>query len=336
MRAVYATKFGGPEVLEVREVPEPVPGPGEVLVDVATADVMFLDTRLRSGWGTDFFPVEPPYVPGGAVAGVVAAVGPEVDPSWVGRRVSTRTVRSGVGGGLPIGGYAEKSLARAETLNPVPDEVTLEQAVALSHDGRTALAVFDRAAIESGEWVLITAAAGGLGTLLTQLARTAGAKVIAAARGEAKLELAERLGAAVVVDYSEPGWVDEVRVATGGSGVQVVLDGAGGELGGMAAEVLADGGRFFGYGSAAGGFAAVDSDAAKRRGLTVLSLYDITAEVTDWSALAERALTEVAAGRLEVVIGQTFPLEDADRAHAAIGSRSAIGRTLLSNTNRPK
>lgn len=85
MRAVYATKFGGPEVLEVREVPEPVPGPGEVLVDVATADVMFLDTRLRSGWGTDFFPVEPPYVPGGAVAGVVAAVGPEVDPSWVGR-----------------------------------------------------------------------------------------------------------------------------------------------------------------------------------------------------------------------------------------------------------
>ncbi|TLG10809.1 zinc-binding dehydrogenase [Nocardia cyriacigeorgica] len=336
MRAVYATKFGGPEVLEVRDVPEPVPGAGEVLVDVVAADVMFLDTKLRSGWGTDFFPVEPPYVPGGAVAGVVVAVGPVVDPSWIGRRVSTQTVRSGIGGGLPIGGYAEKSLARADTLTPVPDEVTLEQAVALAHDGKTALAVFDRAAIESGEWVLITAAAGGLGTLLTQLARGAGAKVIAAARGESKLELAERLGAAVLVDYSEPGWVDEVRAATGGAGVQVVLDGAGGELGGAAAEALADGGRFIGYGSAAGDFAAVDTDAAQRRGLTVLGLFDITSEATDWLALAERALTEVAAGRVEVVIGQTFPLENADRAHAAIDSRSAIGRTLLSNTNRPK
>ncbi|NEW30526.1 zinc-binding dehydrogenase [Nocardia cyriacigeorgica] len=336
MRAVYVTKFGGPEVLEVRDVPEPVPGAGEVLVDVVAADVMFLDTRLRSGWGTDFFPVEPPYVPGGAIGGVVAAVGPDVDPSWVGTRVSTATVRSGIGGGLPIGGYAEKALSRAETLTPVPDDVTLEQAVALTHDGKTALAVFDRAAIESGEWVLITAAAGGLGTLLTQRARTAGAKVIAAARGAAKLEVARRLGADVLVDYSEPGWVDEVRAATGGPGAQVVLDGAGGELGGAAVEALADGGRFIGYGSAAGDFAAVDTDAAQQRGLTVLGLFDIASDATDWSALAERALAEVAAGRWEVVIGQTFPLAEADRAHAAIDSRGAIGRTLLSNTNRPK
>ncbi|WP_280234304.1 zinc-binding dehydrogenase [Nocardia cyriacigeorgica] len=336
MRAVYATTFGGPDVLEVREAPEPVPAAGEVLVDVSAADVMFLDTRLRSGWGTEFFAVEPPYVPGGAVGGVVTAVGPEVDPSWIGRRVSTRTAHSNVGGGLPIGGYAEKSLAKVETLTTVPEGVTLDQAVALTHDGRTALAVFDRAAIESGEWVLITAAAGGLGTLLTQLARNAGAKVIAAARGKAKLELAERLGASVLVDYSEPGWVDEVRTATGGAGVRVVLDGAGGELGGAAAEALADGGRFIGYGSAAGDFATVDTESAQRRAITVLSLFDVTSDTTDWSALAERALAEVAAGRLEVVIGQTFPLEHADRAHAAIDSRTAIGRTLLSNTNRPK
>ncbi|NEW51624.1 zinc-binding dehydrogenase [Nocardia cyriacigeorgica] len=336
MRAVYATAFGGPDVLEVREVPEPVPAAGEVLVDVGAADVMFLDTRLRSGWGTDFFPVEPPYVPGGAIGGVVTAVGPEVDSSWIGRRVSTATVRSGIAGGLPIGGYAEKSLAKAETLTPIPEDVTLDQAVALIHDGKTALAVFDRAAIESGEWVLITAAAGGLGTLLIQLARNAGAKVIAAARGKAKLELAERLGATVLVDYSDPDWVDEARAATGGSGAHVVLDGAGGELGGAAAEALAEGGRFLGYGSAAGDFAAVDTETAQRRSITVLGLFDITSDDTDWPALARRALTEVAAGRLEVVIGQTFPLEQADRAHAAIDARTAIGRTLLSNTNRPK
>src|SRR5690606_19449409 len=166
-------------------------------------------------------------------------------------------------GGLPIGGYAEKSLARADTLTPVPDDVTLEQSVALTHDGKTALAVFDRAAIESGEWVLITAASGGLGTLLTQLARNAGAKVIAAARGQAKLELAERRGGGVLINYPDPGWADRARGAPGGWGVPVVRGGAGGERGGAAAEALADGGRFLGYGWAAGDFAGVDTESAR-------------------------------------------------------------------------
>lgn len=329
MRAVQVAEFGGPEVLEVRELPEPVAGPGEVLIEVAAADVMFLDVQLRKGWGAEFFAMTPPYVPGGAIGGVVRAVGADVDDSWLGRRVTAPTVASGIGGGTPVGGYAELALAKADTLTPVPDGLTLPQAVALAHDGRTALAVFDRAAIQAGEWVLITAAGGGLGTLLIQLARAAGAQVIAAARGPEKLALATRLGAHVVVDYAEPDWATAAREATGGAGAQVVLDGAGGQLGAAALEATADGGRFLGYGAAAGEFAALDTEGAAARDISVAGLFEITEKETDWQALAQRALTAVAAGELEVVIGQTYPLDQADRAHTAIESRAALGRTLL-------
>ncbi|MFQ6397662.1 zinc-binding dehydrogenase [Nocardia sp. KC 131] len=329
MRAVQATEFGGPEVLSMREVPEPVAGPGEVVVDVAAADVMFLDTQLRSGWGAEFFKLELPYVPGGAIGGVVSAVGADVDQAWLGKRVATATAASGIGGGQPIGGYAEKALAKADTLVAVPEGLSVPQAVALAHDGRTALAVFDKAEFVPGEWVLITAAGGGLGTLLIQFARAAGAHVIAAARGAAKLALATRLGADVVIDYSDPDWQAAARAATGGAGVSVVLDGAGGALGGAAAEAAADGARFIGYGAASGGFAELDRTAAEARGITALGLFDITGADTDWHALAERAQAAVATGSVEVVIGQTFSLEEADRAHAAIASRATLGRTLL-------
>ncbi|GAB0102964.1 zinc-binding dehydrogenase [Nocardia sp. JMUB6875] len=327
MRVVEAKEFGGPEVLAVTEAPDPVAGPGEVVVAVAAADVMFLDTTLRSGWAANFFPVEPPFVPGGAVAGTVESVGAEVDSSWIGKRVATPTAASGIGGGLPIGGYAEKALARVDTLAVVPDELSFVQAAALAHDGRTALAVTDRAAIEPGQWVLITAAAGGLGTLFIQLARAAGARVVAAARGEAKLALAQRLGADEVVDYSRADWADKVRERTGG--VQVVLDGAGGEIGRAALSAVTPGGLLIAYGNSAGGFAAVDAEAVAAQGITVVPLLEIATPDTDWRALHDRAQAEAAAGRLDVVVGQTFPLDQAAAAHTAIGSRAAVGRTIL-------
>ncbi|WP_028478920.1 zinc-binding dehydrogenase [Nocardia sp. CNY236] len=329
MKAVQASGFGGPEVLAVHELSDPVAGPGEVVVDVAAADVMFLDTQLRRGWGKDFFPLEPPYVPGGGVAGVVASVGPGVDPSWKGKRVSTPTAAAEIGGGLPIGGYAEKAVAKDATLVEVPDGLTMTRAAALVHDGRTALAVFDHANVRPGEWILITAAGGGLGILLIQLARAAGANVVAAARGAAKLELAGRLGANVVVDYTAPDWAAKARAATGGVGADVVFDGAGGPLGGAASTATANAGRFLGYGAAAGELAEAVQEEVAARDVVVHGLFDITGGDTDWKELARRAHAEVAAGRLQVVIGQTFSLEHADQAHAAIESRSAVGRTLL-------
>lgn len=326
MRAVQATEFGGPEVLVIREVPDPAPAADEVLVEVAAADVMFLDTRLRSGWGADRFPVRPPYIPGGAVAGTVRAVGTDVDRAWLGKAVATPTASSGIGGGLPIGGYAELALAKARSLVEVP-EASMTTAVAVVHDGRTALGAFERAAVRPGDHVLITAAGGGLGTLLIQLAHRAGAKVIAAARGSAKLELASRLGADTAIDYSEDGWTDEVVAATGGSGPRVVLDGAGGALGSAALAVTADGGRFIGYGAAAGDFAS--GAASADREVEIVGLFDLHSAVGDWHQLGVRMQAEVAAGRVEPIVGQTFPLDQADRAHAAIEARAAIGRTVL-------
>ncbi|MFD4353619.1 zinc-binding dehydrogenase [Nocardia sp. NPDC058518] len=328
MRAVQVKEFGGPEVMEVLEFPTPQPDSVEVVVDVEVADVMFLDTRLRSGWGQDYFPLSLPYVPGGAIGGVVSAVGAEVDPSWLGKRVVTQTAASGIGGGLPIGGYAEKSLAKAATLTEIPDGLTTEQAVGLAHDGRTALAIFDKAAVQPNSWVLITAAAGGLGTLLIQLSIAAGAHVVAAARGSEKLALATRLGATAVVDYSVEGWAEQVREITGG-GVAIVFDGAGGQLGGAALTAAADNGLFLGYGAAAGEFADGDTGAAVARAVTVLGLFDVVGDDVDWVGITSRAQAAVVEGSLEVVIGQTFPIDQVRQAHAAIESRSALGRTLL-------
>ncbi|WP_067998745.1 zinc-binding dehydrogenase [Nocardia pseudobrasiliensis] len=328
MRAVEVKSFGGPEVLAVVETPDPTPGAGEVVVDVSAADVMFLDVRLRSGWGLDFFPVDPPYVPGGAIAGVVSALGEGVDPAWIGKRVATKTAASGIGGGLPIGGYAEKALARQDSLAELPTGLDFIPAAALVHDGRTALAVAHHAALRPGQWVLITAAGGGLGTLLTQLARAAGARVIAAARGAAKLDLARRLGAEQFVDYEESGWADTVLEAIG-DGVDVVLDGAGGRIGTDAMGTLTHGGHFIGYGNAAGDFAPITPEAAARQGVTVTTLMDLTRGDLDWHALGLKAFGEAAAGRLEVVVGQTFGLDEAAAAHAAVETRAAVGRTIL-------
>jgi NADPH2:quinone reductase len=329
VQAVQAKEFGGPGVLELRELPIPEPGAGQVLIRVAAADVMFLDTRLRSGWGTDYFAVQPPYVPGGAVGGVVTAVGSGVDPALPGTRVTARTVASGVGGGLPIGGYAEYALAGAEQLNRIPDGVGIDQATAVVHDGHTALAAFEHAGIRPGQRVLITAAAGGLGTLLTQLAHRAGAQVIAAARGETKLALTRRLGAEIAIDYAETGWTDRALAATGGQGPDVVFDGAGGDLGDAALQIVPGGGLFIGYGAAAGEFAAAGADSARARGVEVLSLYDLNIGNDSRARYATRILELLATEQLEVVIGQTFPLADAAAAHAAIENRSALGRTML-------
>jgi NADPH:quinone reductase len=230
---------------------------------------------------------------------------------------------------VPTGGYAEHAVAEADLLTAVPDAVSVEQATALVHDGHTALAVFDRAALRPGDPVLITAAAGGLGTLLIQLARQAGAQVIAAARGEAKLALTERLGAHIAIDYSEPGWTERILAATAGRTPRVVLDGAGGQLGDAALAITADDGRFIGYGAAAGEFAGTASADARQRGVDVVGLHDLNAGDDLRAEYAARILDAVAAGTVEVVIGQTYPLAEAARAHAAIEARTALGRTLL-------
>lgn len=170
MRVVQATRFGGPEVLVISETADPVAGPGQAVVDVSVAPVLFVETQIRRGWGREWFPVTPPYVPGNGVAGTVISVGEGVDPGWVGRHVVTDTGERGGNGG-----YAEQAVVSAERLIPLPDGLGLHEAAALLHDGRTALRITEVVRIRPGEWVLVLAAAGGLGILLVQLAHAAGA-----------------------------------------------------------------------------------------------------------------------------------------------------------------
>src|SRR6266511_2121818 len=286
MRVVEVTRFGGPEVLVPTEAADPVAAPGQVVVDVSAADVLFVETRIRRGGGGRYFDVTPPYVPGGGVAGRVRSVGEGVDPGWVGRPVVTSTAERG--------GYAEQVAVPSEGLIPVP------------------------------------AAGGGLGILLVQLARVAGARAIGAARGKRKLDLILELGADAAVDYSQPDWTERVREATGGAGPDVVFDGAGGQIGLAAFEATARGGRFSAHGAASGGFAAIDPQEAERCGVTVRGIEQVRRAAPEIARhRLEQALAEAAAGRIRPVIGQTFPLERAADAHAAIESRDVLGKTLL-------
>ncbi|WP_164001732.1 zinc-binding dehydrogenase [Pyxidicoccus caerfyrddinensis] len=321
MRVAEVTRFGGPEVLVPREVPDPVAGPGQVVLDVDAVSILFVETQVRSGWGQDYFPVKPPYVPGDGVSGQVRAVGRDVDPSWVGRRVVTRT-----GGG---GGYAEQVLASVKELIPLPEGVGPREAAALIHDGTTAMGLAEAAHFRPGEWVLITAVGGALGMLLVQLARAAGARVIGAARGGRKLDMARELGAERVFDYSQPGWAERVREATGGSGPDLVLDGAGGAIGRAAFEITARGGRFSAHGAPSGGFTPIAPQEAEQRGVTVRGIQHVQFSPEEAKRLATRALDAVAAGLLRPIIGQTFPLERAADAHAALEARGVVGKALL-------
>jgi NADPH:quinone reductase len=323
-QVVQVTRFGAPGVLATLSVPDPVPGPGEVTIAVGAADVLFLDAMIRSGRASAWFPVTPPYVPGSGVAGRVSAVGEGAGPGWAGRPVIART--GGAGG---TGGYAEQVVVPASHLVPVPDGAGLAEAAAVLHDGTTALGLATSTGIRPGEWVLIVGAAGGLGILLGQLARVRGARVIAAARGQAKLDLLTGLGAHAVVDYSEADWPDQVVRATGGAGPDVVFDGVGGQLGAAAFSVIAEGGRFSAHGAASGGFAPVDAEQAARRGVTVRGIEQVQFGPGEHERLAGQALAELAADRIRPLIGQTFPLDQAAAAHTALESRTALGKTLL-------
>ncbi len=319
MRVVEVSRFGGPEVLVLGEAPDPVPGPGEVVIDVAFADVLWVETMIRSGDGGEYFPMQPPYRPGVGVAGTITATGSGVDPKWTGQRASARTGAHG--------GYLDLALVPADGLLPVPDTVELNDAAALLHDGVTALGLADIVRVEPDDRVLVTAAGGGLGALLVQLAHQAGAYVVGAARGAEKLDRIRQLGADTVVDYSQPDWVEWVQVATGG--LDVVLDGAGGGYGQAAFELVERGGRFSAHGRPSGAFATLDLVEAQARGVIVTGIEQVRFASEERRRYAANALDEAAGGRLAPLIGQTFPLDRAADAHTAIEARTVIGKTLL-------
>lgn len=317
MRAVWVEELGGPEVLVATDRPDPVAGPGQALIEVAFANITFIETQLRAGTGP--FPMQLPAIPGNGVGGTVGAVGSEADAALVSRRVI-----SSLGGS---GGYAELAAVDAGGVVAVPESVELDHAVALLADGRTATMLIETAAVSPSDRVLVEAAGGGVGTLLVQLARAAGATVIAAAGGERKLALARELGADLAVDYRRPDWTDRVRAA---GGLDVVFDGVGGAVARSAFELLARGGRMLSFGLASGAWSDVSEKEAHARDVTLLRPGRPSPE--QLRAYLESALAEAAAGRLRPVIGRRFSLERAAAAHAAIESRDTLGKTLLEVT----
>jgi NADPH2:quinone reductase len=311
MKAVWLTEFGGPDVLVARDTPDPQAGPGQVLIDVAYASITFIETQFRAT-GAGPLRATPPLVPGNGVGGTVAAVGDGVDPALTGTRVV-----SGAGG---AGGYASRAAVDAAGLYRVPDGLALDVATALLADGRTATLLVRTAEPKPGERVLVEAAAGGVGSLLVQLVKSAGARVVAAAGGARKLSVARDLGADEVVDYLAPDWP-----AAAGA-VDVVFDGVGGEVSTAAFGLLHRGGRLLSYGLASGAWSPVTAEEAAERGVLRLRTAPTPAELR---SCTESALAEAAAGRLRPVIGQRFPLARAAQAHAAIESRATVGKTLL-------
>ena len=307
MRAVVMQEFGPPEVLEPAEVAEPEASPGEVIIEAEFANVTFVETQIRAGRAP-----HPSMLP----------ALPVILGNGTGGTVAGRPVVASLNG---TGGYAERVAVDARRLIEVPDQVPLRDAVALLADGRTALSLTGRAGLQAGETVLVEAAAGGVGTLLVQLARRAGARVVALAGGPDKLALARDLGADLTVDYRRDDWPDEVRSAVGQ--VDLVFDGVGGEVGRAAFGLLGPGGRFYPFGMASGSFAPVTPELAREHGVTVLR--GGPADTEESVALSRAALAEAAAGHLRPVIGQEFGLASAAAAHTAIEARATTGKTLL-------
>ena len=321
MRAVRLHAFGS--ALRCEEVEDPSPGPGQVRIAVRAAGVHLVDVMVGRGRGDRVPLPDLPTVPGSEVAGVVDAVGRDVDQEWLGERVVTQL-------GLAGGGYAELVVREVGALHVVPAGLGFPAAVAMICTGSTALGVLDAAALTPDDVVLVTAAAGGIGTLLVQGASRAGAVVVGLAGCGDKLRVASRAGAAIAVDYLADGWQRQVVERLGGRGVTVVLDGVGGEPGRGAVDLLAPGGRVVMFGSSSGDLVPLTADDLFARALTATAAVGplVARRSGGLRALEARALTAAASHHLTPFV-QTFPLADAARAHEALESRQTTGKVVL-------
>lgn len=311
MRAVQITEFGGPEVLEVVELPDPVPAADEVLVEVARAGMNFADTHQRHN---DYLAkAELPLIPGAEVSGRTGG----------GRRVAAI---------ITSGGYAERVAVPESSLVRVPDEVSDDQAAAILLQGLTAWALLRVSArLRAGETVVIEAAAGGTGSLAVQLAKAAGARVIGLASTPAKRELVERLGADVAVDSRAKDMTGVLLGANGGDPVDVVLQMSGGEAFEQQMAALAPFGRMISFGIASREPNLIKSQKLMRSSRSVVGFWIV--HLLQRPDLLREGIEEllgaVASGKLEVVIGGVFRLSDVARAQIELAERRTQGKLLL-------
>lgn len=318
MRSVRYHAHGGPQVLQIDEVPTPAPLDGQVLIEVEAVGANVIDTVFRAGAGPWRRPL--PGTLSGDVVGRVAALGPGVTSAAVGDRVAA----------LSEDAFADYVTTDARWLAPVPADADAGEATVLSMTAPLALRLLRAGQLGAGDTVLVQVAAGGVGHLALQLARILGAKtVIGAASSPAKREFVRSYGADEAVDSSDPGWAEHVRAAAP-DGVDVVLDAVGGEVFDQGLELLAPLGRMVTYGAVSGKLPAVQAHSLSS--LKYLTAVSITAWRASRPAQARADMTEVAeiwgAGLLRTAIHATFPLQDTASVHEALESRRTAGRLV--------
>ncbi|RAY14585.1 oxidoreductase [Actinomadura craniellae] len=325
MHAIRQYEFGPAENLRYEKVEDPAPGPGQVRIEVRAAGIHLLDTFIRAGEQGGPFPrPDLPMTPGREVAGVVDAVGDGVSGDWLGRRVVAHL-------GAASGGYAELAVANESALHALPDGLAEDAAVAMIGTGRTTAAIMALSRIEPSDVVLVTAAAGGIGSLAVQESRAIGATVVGLAGGAAKVEAVRALGADVAVDYTQAGWPEAVRDALGDRTPTVALDGVGGAAGHAAMKLLGPGGRLMIFGWSSGEATEVTTADLLAGGLTASVIVgpQILKLLGGLRPLEERALAAAAEGRWIPQVASRFPLAEAAAAHLALENRATTGKVIL-------
>lgn len=320
MRAVVCRRYGPPEDLVIDELPDPAPGPGELVVRVRAAAVNFPDVLLIAGKYQVQIPV--PFTPGSELAGDVVAVGDGVALAPGDRVIGTTFV----------GAFAEQALLRTESVTLVPDGVDYATAASFGVTYRTAYhALRSVAQVAQGDWVVVLGAAGGVGLAAVDLAVAMKARVLAAASSPEKLDVCRRRGAETLIDYDREDLKQRIRDFTGG-GAQVVLDPVGGPYSEPALRGLARGGRFVTLGYAAGSIPAIPLNLVMLKGITLQGM-EIRTFGTDHPDQAARDVRELqqmfAAGRIKPYIGARFPLGDTAAALRYVADRKAIGKVVI-------
>lgn len=320
-RAIRLHSFGGPEVLQLETVDLPAPGAGEVEVRQTAIGFNYIDVYQRKG----VYPLPSPTGLGHEAAGVVEAVGPGVTDLKVGDRVAY--INAG------IGAYADRRVLPAEKLVPIPPSVTDEEAAALIFKGLTAQYLVRKThKVSPGDIVVVHAAAGGVGQILSAWAKALGAFVIGTAGSPEKCAIAKAAGCDVAIDYSKDGWVEEVIAATGGKKARVVYDSVGRDTFTKSLDLIAPFGLMVLYGAASGPVEPFNTEVLNKKGCLFLTRPSIFPHNADVATLRENAadlFDAIQKGWVKASIGARFPLADVAAAHQAAEARATTGAILL-------
>lgn len=320
MRAIEVKEVGGPEVLTPVEVPVPTPRPNEAVVQIKAAGVNFIDVYFREGR----YPTQLPFINGQEASGVVTEAGDEVTTVQPGDRVAYTSV---------LGSYAEYAAVRADRLVKIPDELDFEQAAAAMLQGMTAhYLLYSTYKLRNDEIALIHAAAGGVGSLLVQMAKRIGARVIATAGTEEKAQLARDAGADDCIVYTEADFETETKRLTDGAGVHVVYDGVGKATFEKDLNVLRPRGYLVLFGGASGAVPPFDLIKLSQKGSLyitrpTLASYTATREELEWRA--RDVMRMIVLGELKLRIHKVYPLEEAAQAHRDLEGRKTTGKLLI-------